>query len=79
MAQAQTGMSIIRVALDVPVNTLFDYLARDITERDIGVRVCVPFGKKQMIGVIMEVSTHSLVSSPKLRHAAHIFRDIPPP
>lgn len=71
-------MPIIRVALDIPVNTLFDYLAQDITAGDIGVRVCVPFGKKQVIGVIMEVSTHSLVSSPKLRHATHIFRDIPP-
>ncbi|SCY45216.1 primosomal protein N' [Nitrosospira sp. Nsp13] len=71
-------MPIIRVALDVPVNTLFDYLAQDITARDIGVRVSVPFGKKQMIGMIMEVSTHSLVSSSKLRHAVHIFRDIPP-
>ncbi|MEO7559774.1 MAG: primosomal protein N' [Nitrosospira sp.] len=71
-------MSIIRVALDVPVNTLFDYLALDITAQDIGVRVCVPFGKKQVIGVIMEVATHSLVSSLKLRHATHIFRDIPP-
>ncbi len=71
-------MPIIRVALDVPVNTLFDYLALDITAQDIGVRVCVPFGKKQVIGVIMEVATHSLVSSHKLRHATHIFRDIPP-
>jgi primosomal protein N' (replication factor Y) len=71
-------MPIIRVALDVPVNTLFDYLAPDITARDIGVRVCVPFGKNQVIGMIMEVSTHSQVSSPKLRHAIHIFRDIPP-
>lgn len=71
-------MPIIRVALDVPVNSLFDYLAPEITARDIGVRVCVPFGKKQVVGVIMEVSTHSLVPSPKLRHATHIFRDIPP-
>ncbi|KIO49240.1 primosomal protein N' [Nitrosospira sp. NpAV] len=71
-------MPVIHVALDVPVNTLFDYLALDTTAQDIGVRVCVPFGKKQMTGVIMGVSTRSLIPSSKLRHATHIFRDIPP-
>ena len=29
-------MPVIRVALDVPVNILFDYLAPDITAQDIG-------------------------------------------
>ncbi|ARO86295.1 primosomal protein N' [Nitrosospira lacus] len=71
-------MPIIRVALDVPVNTLFDYLAQDVTAQDIGVRVCVPFGKKQVIGVIMEVTTHSLISPSRLRQATHVFQDIPP-
>lgn len=31
-----------------------------------------------MTGVIMEVTTHSPVPLEKLRHAAHIFRDVPP-
>ncbi|MGH8685924.1 MAG: primosomal protein N', partial [Nitrosospira sp.] len=70
-------MPIIRVALDVPVNILFDYRAPDITAQDIGARVCVPFGKKQVTGVIMEVVTYSSVSS-KLRSVVHIFQDVPP-
>lgn len=71
-------MLIIRVALDVPVDTLFDYLAPDVTPHDIGARVQVPFGRKLVTGIIMAVSTHSSVSSGKLKPAAHIFRDIPP-
>ena len=73
-------MPIVRVALDVPVNTLFDYLEpdMDVTEQDIGARVRVPLGKHVMTGVIMEVATHSSIASPKLKQVAHIFRDIPP-
>jgi primosomal protein N' (replication factor Y) (superfamily II helicase) len=72
-------MPIIRVALDVPVNTLFDYLAPDeVTGQDVGLRVRVPFGKNTLTGVIMEVTTHSEVPPQRLRYASHVFRDVPP-
>ncbi|MDP1558827.1 MAG: primosomal protein N' [Nitrosomonas sp.] len=71
-------MSIIRVALNVPVDTLFDYAATDVSKEDIGLRVRVPFGKKWMTGVIMEVGTDTLVSAEKLKPAEFIFREIPP-
>ena len=71
-------MPIIRVALDVPVATLFDYLASDATTHDIGVRVQVPFGRKIMTGVIMEVLDSSPVTPSKLKSVASLFHDIPP-
>lgn len=71
-------MPIVRVALDVPVATLFDYLASDATVQDIGARVQVPFGRKLMTGVIMEVSADSSVPPGKLKPVSHIFHDIPP-
>ncbi|MDC0576321.1 primosomal protein N' [Nitrosomonadaceae bacterium] len=71
-------MQIIRVALDVPVNTLFDYIAPDATAKHIGVRVQVPFGRKMVIGVIIEVASDSSFSRGKLRSAKYIFEDIPP-
>ena len=71
-------MPIIRVALDVPVNILFEYLAPDITAQDIGGRVCVPFGRRLVTGIIMEVVTHSSVPSPKIRSAVCALREIPP-
>src|SRR5687768_15065010 len=72
-------MSIIRVALDKPLNTLFDYLAPEgATTQDIGRRVLVPFGKSKMTGVIMEVASHSDVSLDKIKQADRVLRDVPP-
>ena len=71
-------MLIIRVALDVPVDTLFDYRADDATTGDIGCRVLVPFGKKTAVGVIVEVSSASEVPVDRLRNALRVLRDLPP-
>jgi primosomal protein N' (replication factor Y) len=73
-------MPILRVALDVPLNTLFDYLAPngDVTDQDIGARVRVPFGKRIVTGVIMEVSDYSLIDLARLKQARMIFRDVQP-
>tara|TARA_R110002073_G_scaffold263550_3_gene426633 strand:+ start:1740 stop:3926 length:2187 start_codon:yes stop_codon:yes gene_type:complete len=71
-------MPIIRVALNVPIDTLFDYVSTDASKQDIGMRVRVPFGKKRMTGVIMEVSTNTQIASEKIKSAECIFREIPP-
>ncbi len=71
-------MSILRVALDVPLDTLFDYSADDVSNADIGRRVLVPFGRKQMIGVILEVSASTTVSAPRLKRVLQVMRDMPP-
>ncbi|HVW65628.1 MAG TPA: primosomal protein N' [Nitrosospira sp.] len=74
-------MFIIRVAIDVPVDTLFDYLVPEIGLQDIGVRVRVPFGKKAVTGVVMEIipySSGSRIPSIKLKPAIELFRDIAP-
>jgi primosomal protein N' (replication factor Y) len=73
-------MPVIRVALDVPLNTLFDYLAPDVkpVSQHIGARVRVPFGRSVTTGVIMEVTDHPRVSLKKLKQAEHIFQDVPP-
>jgi primosomal protein N' (replication factor Y) len=71
-------MSIIRVALDVPLDILFDYIAPGVTKQHIGARVQVPFGKKLVIGVIVEVTSSSRVSEGKLKSAICIFSDVPP-
>src|SRR4051812_262299 len=73
-------MLILRVALDVPMNTLFDYLApdTDVTAEDVGVRVRVPFGRRAMTGVILEVSDHSFIEPEKLKPVSSMFRDVEP-
>ena len=47
-------MPIIRVALDVPLSTLFDYIVSAEMRIEIGQRVRVPFGRKQLLGIAME-------------------------
>lgn len=71
-------MSILRVALDVPVATLFDYRAPGATAADTGYRVLVPFGKKQAIGIIIEVSDSSEVPAARLKSVLRVLRDLPP-
>lgn len=71
-------MPIIRVAVNVPVDTLFDYLADDATPNDIGLRVSVPFGKKKIIGVIVAISASTQVEADKLKTACCIFRETKP-
>ncbi|MDV6345782.1 primosomal protein N' [Nitrosomonas sp. Is37] len=71
-------MAIIRVALDVPIDSLFDYIAPDATPPDVGSFVRVPFGKKFMIGIIMTISDDAHVPHDKLKQAEDILRNIPP-
>ncbi|MBL8498816.1 primosomal protein N' [Nitrosomonas sp. JL21] len=71
-------MPIIQVALNVPVDTVFDYYADDASTADIGLRACVPFGKKLLTGIIIAVIAETQVPSAKLRSAQFIFREIKP-
>jgi len=71
-------MPIIRVALNVPVDTLFDYHAEDASQHDIGLRACVPFGKKQVTGIILAVSDETQIPVEKLKSAYGIFKKINP-
>jgi len=46
---------VVRVALDVPLYRLFDYLAPDASAADVGRRVRVPFGRRSVIGIVVSV------------------------
>ncbi|MGQ0751042.1 MAG: primosomal protein N' [Betaproteobacteria bacterium] len=70
-------MKIARVAIDVPADTLFDYLAEDASAADIGRPAVVPFGKKNVVGVIVEVVSQSDVPPGRLRRIGAIRRDAP--
>lgn len=71
-------MPILRVALNVPLDTLFDYTVDEASDKDIGLRVYVPFGQKKLTGIIMEVCSNTAVPPDKLKSALCIFREIPP-
>ncbi|MFF7707556.1 primosomal protein N' [Pseudomonas sp. NPDC007930] len=64
---------ILRVALPSPLRRLFDYLAPAGLGREAftpGMRLRVPFGRREMIGVLVEVAEHSDVPTEKLRPAS---------
>lgn len=69
---------IIRVAVDVPISAPFDYLAEEVSPGDIGYRVAVPFGKKELVGIVLEVSSHSDIPASRLKPAGKLFRETPP-
>lgn len=70
-------MSIVRVALDLPLPRLFDYLAPDATADDIGYRASVPFGKSAKTGVIVGWLASSDQPVEKLKAVTVILRDMP--
>ncbi|NNM81238.1 MAG: primosomal protein N', partial [Burkholderiales bacterium] len=69
---------VIRVAIDVPVFRLFDYLIIPGDPDPVGLRVRVPFGKKVVTGVVMECISSSEFPEELLKSAIRICRDIPP-
>ncbi|HEY6239234.1 MAG TPA: DEAD/DEAH box helicase, partial [Burkholderiales bacterium] len=71
-------MTILRVALDVPVPKLFDYRSEGATQADIGYRALVPFGNKRLVGVILDIATKSEIENSRLRPVDKILRDVAP-
>jgi primosomal protein N' (replication factor Y) len=69
---------IVRVALDVPLPQSFDYIAADASAEDIGRRACVPFGRGEKIGIVLEVRSESDLPPEKLKPVRAILRDAPP-
>lgn len=71
-------MSILRIALNLPLPRLFDYLAPEADVSDIGYLVSVPFGRSVRIGVIVDWMASSEQPLDKLKPITAVLRDIPP-
>ncbi|MEW5788401.1 MAG: primosomal protein N' [Pseudomonadota bacterium] len=69
---------IARVALDTPLDSLFDYLAPEATADDIGRRVEVPFGHRRQVGVLLELVDRSDLPAAALKPLGPIDRTTPP-
>ena len=62
----------VRVALDHPLPTLFDYRYELAPIPAPGLLVRVPFGRRDVVGLICEVTSQSDVPADKLRAVAAI-------
>lgn len=70
--------SILQVALDTPLQRLFDYRLPDsLGMVPPGSLVEVPFGRTRQIGVALNQPSHSLISTDKLREVIRVFDDRP--
>ena len=70
-------MRVLRVALDVPLATLFDYARPDELEVAAGDRVVVPFGTRSRVGVAVEEGEGSSVPAAKLKPVERVLEDAP--
>ena len=67
--------SIFSVALDIPLNRLFDYLSGGF-DAQVGNRVVVPFAGRNLIGVIIAISNQSEYPIEKLKPVSHVFNEV---
>ena len=67
---------ILKIALDLPLDRLFDYLSGG-QYVEIGQRVLVPFGRRSQIGIVMAKANSSDVAIEKLKPVTQVFADEP--
>ncbi len=67
--------SIVRVALPIRHWSLFDYRCEPVIE--IGTRVLVPFGRRKMVGIVIEHAEYSDLPLDRLRYIDTALDSIP--
>ena len=71
-------MPIVRVALDIPLSTLFDYAVPEGVTLKIGQRVLVPFGRKQVVGVVLECAADSVLTVERIKQVVRVLDEVLP-
>lgn len=81
MTQHPARPTVLRIALPVPLRRVFDYLPPtgiDPATLLPGLRVRVPFGRQQLVGVLLAVTSDTDVPTSKLKPALAILDTEPP-
>jgi primosomal protein N' (replication factor Y) len=69
--------TILKIALDVPLDRLFDYLSGE-HDVQVGQRVLVPFGSRNQIGIVMDIADSSDIAIEKLKSILQAFNEETP-
>src|SRR6201996_9706017 len=78
MTGAAPRGEISRIALDVPLNRLFDYRVPGGTAAPApGTRVRVPFGRQRLIGVVLEQAQSSPLPEERLKPITAVLDTVP--
>ncbi len=67
--------AVLRVALPVPLPTLFDYLPPATGEAGVGSRVLVPFGRGRLVGVVVAIEAEAAVDDRRLKQVLRLLDD----
>ncbi|CAM5204565.1 primosomal protein N' [Alishewanella longhuensis] len=70
-------MPVIRVALPVPLRQHFDYLLPDNIQVSQGCRVRVPFGKRELVGVVWQLAPDSPYEQTQLKAVSAVLESSP--
>jgi primosomal protein N' (replication factor Y) len=72
--------AILEIALATPLRRLFDYLPPqgiDATALQVGARLVVPFGRREVVGLLLATKTHSDVEPGNLKRATAVLDTAP--
>ena len=69
--------AVLRIALPVPLPTLFDYLPPPEGLAHTGSRVLVPFGRGKLVGVVVDIDAEAAVGSSRLKPVIRLLDDSP--
>ncbi|OWT75709.1 MULTISPECIES: primosomal protein N' [unclassified Achromobacter] len=75
-ASGAAGVAWVRVALDVPLPGPFDYRAQ--APLAAGLRVIVPFGRRRMIGVVVDNPAEPSFDPAQVKAIERVLDDLPP-
>ncbi len=70
-----TSAVLVRVALDTPLQRLFDYRAPHALAP--GTLVAVPLGRRRVVGVVVESGVHSEIPAERIRPLDRVLSDRP--
>jgi primosomal protein N' (replication factor Y) len=71
-------LKILRIALDLPVEELFDFLPPEGANAALGSLVVVPFGRSRKVGVVVGLAAESAVPHERLKPVESVVSDVEP-
>ena len=74
---SQTTSVIAQIALDLPLDQCFDYLAPGVGQDAIGRLAVVPFGNRLLVGLVVRVGTTSTLPLKKLKLITRVCTETP--
>ena len=70
-------MTVIRIALPVPLRSQFDYQYDDADDIAVGMRVEVPFGRQKMVGIVEALNVETTLDPEQLKPISKVLDEEP--